>query len=76
MKGNWFLLQRKEVYFIVGVLLYMLVFFMPWSYNITFLNVSLLAWAAYFMLFLGPIWGILLTLSDPKSASVDEKNQT
>ncbi|MBU8906942.1 hypothetical protein [Desertibacillus haloalkaliphilus] len=61
---QWFSLPRRDCFFLIGILLYTIIFFLPWSYEITILNITLVAWAAYLLHVLAPIVGILLIIMD------------
>jgi uncharacterized integral membrane protein len=58
--SNWFSVSRHDGIFLIAILLYVVVFFLPWSYDIKILNVSLLAWGAYLLFLFAPIIGICL----------------
>lgn len=59
---NWFKMPKKDVIFLIGIVLYVLMFFLPWTYEIKILGVSLLAWGGALLFLLAPITGIILTL--------------
>jgi hypothetical protein len=63
-KSNWYPIPRRDGVFALGLVLYAVIFFLPWSYDIEILNVSLLAWGAYLLHLIAPIAGILLALRD------------
>ncbi|MCM3584995.1 hypothetical protein M3182_04445 [Mesobacillus maritimus] len=66
-ENNWFPLPRRDGLFILGLLLYTVIFFSPWTYNVMILNISLLAWGAYLLCILAPLTGIMLALKDKEA---------
>lgn len=60
-KNNWFKMPKRDGIFGLSIILYVVLFFLPWSYDIKLLNISLLAWAAALLFLLAPITGLLLT---------------
>jgi hypothetical protein len=69
MSNQWFHLPRRDGLFLLGLVLYTVIFFLPWSYEIKILNVTLLAWGAYLLHILAPATAIWLILTS-KSQSV------
>lgn len=63
-KDSWFLIPKKDGIFFIGILVYVVMFFLPWTHEIKILNVSLLAWGGALLFLLAPITGIILTLID------------
>lgn len=72
---NWFLFPRRDALFILGLIVYTIIFFSPWTYDVMILNISLLAWGAYLLCILAPVTGILLALGEKESSQmlVNEK---
>lgn len=64
--SNWFHFPKKDAIFFVAIVLYVLLFFLPWTHDVKILNVSLLAWGGALLFLLAPITGIVLALKDPK----------
>jgi|GEM_PF-4917082 len=60
--NNWFKIPKRDGIFGVSIVLYVVLFFLPWSYDIKILNISLLAWAAALLFLLAPVTGLVLTL--------------
>ena len=69
MSNQWFHLPRRDGLFLLGLVLYPVIFFLPWSYEIKILNVTLLAWGAYLLHILAPVTAIWLILTS-RSQSV------
>jgi len=67
-KGNWFHIPRRELYLLLFLVIYPTIFFLPWSYNVMVLNVSLLAWGAYALFFLAPIISIITLVTGNRSS--------
>lgn len=63
-KSHWFHMPKKDGIFILFLVIYVVLFFLPWSYEMTLLNISLLAWGASFLFLLAPVLGIVLTLAE------------
>ncbi|MFZ5633338.1 MAG: hypothetical protein ACOY40_10875 [Bacillota bacterium] len=74
-KGNWFPIPRRELYLLLFLVLYPTIFFLPWSYNIMVLNVSLLAWGAYALFFLAPIISIITLMNGHRSSEKTESKK-
>ena len=69
---NWFPLPKKDAIFILFIILYVILMFLPWSHNIKILNISLLAWGAALLFLLAPITGILLTISEKPQSEMNQ----
>lgn len=74
-KGNWFPMPRRELYLILFLIIYPTIFFLPWSYNVMFLNVSMLAWGAYALFFLAPIISIITLVTTHKNSLKTESQK-
>lgn len=74
-KGNWFPIPRRELYLLLFLVLYPTIFFLPWSYNIMVLNVSILAWGAYALFFLAPIISIITLVMGHRSSEKTESKK-
>ncbi|UJL45521.1 hypothetical protein KFZ58_14095 [Virgibacillus sp. NKC19-16] len=61
---NWFRIPLRDGLFLIGLIGYVVAIFLPWSYDIKILNISLLAWGAGLLFLLAPITGIILTLAE------------
>ncbi|SES63807.1 hypothetical protein SAMN05421676_10124 [Salinibacillus kushneri] len=61
---NWFPMPKKDAIFFIAIVLYVLLFFLPWTYEIKLLDISLVAWGGSLLFFLTPITGILVALSE------------
>lgn len=75
---NWFPFPRHDGLFIIGLVLYTIIFFSPWTYDVMILNITLLAWGAYLLCILAPVTGILLALrghdTNLKTKKTEEKS--
>ncbi|AXF55353.1 hypothetical protein [Salicibibacter kimchii] len=58
---NWFKMPSREGLLIILIVLFLIVFMLPWSYDVTILNISLVAWGGLALLVILPILAILLT---------------
>jgi hypothetical protein len=67
---NWFPFPRRDGLFIFGLIVYTIIFFSPWTYDVMILNISLLAWGAYLLCILAPLGGILLALGEKESSQM------
>lgn len=63
-KDNWYKLRTGEKFFLVSIIFYVILFFLPWSYNIMILDITLMAWAGLLLFFLAPITGLYLILTE------------
>ncbi|MBB6450120.1 hypothetical protein HNR44_002098 [Geomicrobium halophilum] len=69
-KGKkWYKIRPRDGIFLLGIFFYVIVFFLPWSYDVMILNVSLVAWGAYLLHVLVPAVGILLIISEKDISS-------
>ncbi|PIC62692.1 hypothetical protein CSV79_15710 [Sporosarcina sp. P13] len=74
-KKNWFLLSRRNLLFVIALIAYPIIFFLPWSYDILLLEVSLLAWSAFLLSLLAPTIGILLVLTEKEPLDIHVKGE-
>ncbi|MBF7082750.1 hypothetical protein IT084_07125 [Desulfallas sp. Bu1-1] len=72
-KKNWFSMPKRELFLLLFLIIYPIVFFLPWTYNIMILNVTLLAWGAYALYFLAPIVSIIVLSSEQRTIETDKK---
>ena len=73
-KKNWYSLPKHEIYLLLFLIIYPTIFFLPWSYNIMFLNVSLLAWSALVLSIVAPVISIIMLVNEHKfSLKTDAK---
>ncbi|WP_211202225.1 hypothetical protein [Salicibibacter cibarius] len=63
---NWFKMPFREGLLIILIVLFLLVFMLPWSYDITFLNISLVAWGGLSLQLIIPLLAIVLTWENKK----------
>ncbi|QQK76563.1 hypothetical protein HUG15_13990 [Salicibibacter cibarius] len=56
----------REGLLIILIVLFLLVFMLPWSYDITFLNISLVAWGGLSLQLIIPLLAIVLTWENKK----------
>lgn len=59
-KSNWFSMPKKDAILLIGIIIYVIIFFFPWTYDIKILNISLLAWGGALLFLLAPITGMIL----------------
>lgn len=58
---NWFKMPFREGLLIILIVLFLIVFMLPWSYDVTILNISLVAWGGLVLHLIIPILAIILT---------------
>ncbi|WP_209123136.1 hypothetical protein [Alkalihalobacillus sp. BA299] len=75
MNKQWYSLSRRDSCLLIGIIVYSLIFFLPWSYNIMIFNVTLLAWGAYGLHLIAPIVAILFILNDSKSKIIVDQSK-
>ncbi|QQK80479.1 hypothetical protein HUG20_11615 [Salicibibacter cibi] len=63
---NWFKMPFREGLLIILIVLFLIVFMLPWSYDITFLNISLVAWIGLSLQLVIPLLAIALTWENKK----------
>ncbi|WP_096189941.1 hypothetical protein [Evansella halocellulosilytica] len=61
---NWYPMPRGEKWYLIGLVLYVTLFLLPWSYQIELLNVSLVVWGSILLFFIAPIAGLYLVLTE------------
>ncbi|WP_054635891.1 MULTISPECIES: hypothetical protein [Bacillaceae] len=72
--GNWYRLPKGEGWFLVGIFLYAGVFFLPWSYDVMILHLTLQAWGAYALHLIAPVVAIYLIIrSKSKEVNIDSE---
>ncbi|QDI90490.1 hypothetical protein EPH95_04260 [Salicibibacter halophilus] len=59
--NNWFKMPFREGFLIILIVLFLIVFMLPWSYDVTILNISLVAWAGLALQLVIPILALILT---------------
>jgi len=57
---QWFPMKKTDRYFLLGLLVIVVLLFLPWTYEVTIFNISLLAWGAYLLHVLIPAVSIWL----------------
>jgi hypothetical protein len=72
-KGNWIVMPLRERIFLVALVVYAVVFFLPWTHDITFLNLSIMVWGTYLLTFMAPIISIIFLLSEKPQRSTSKE---
>lgn len=57
-KGSWYSLPTYEKIFLIGMIMYVIILFLPWTYHLKILNISSWVWGAQLLQFLIPAVGI------------------
>lgn len=62
MGNDWYRVPKSEGWLLLCLIVYAVIFFLPWSYDVMILNVTLQAWGAYALHILAPVAAIMLIL--------------
>ncbi|MBM7715020.1 hypothetical protein JOC94_001992 [Bacillus thermophilus] len=57
-KGSWYSLPTYEKIFLIGIIIYIIILFLPWTYHQKILNISSWVWGAQLLQLLIPAVGI------------------
>lgn len=57
-------IPRKDLALLGGIVVYVIVTFLPWTYSISIAGVGLIAWLMLGLMLLAPLAGLILTLLD------------
>ncbi len=66
--SNWFPVKRQDLFVVLFILVYVIVFFLPWSYDVMFYNISLNAWASLALFIIAPLLSIVIISNAAKGS--------
>ncbi|GAK09045.1 hypothetical protein [Geomicrobium sp. JCM 19038] len=72
---NWFTMQRRDKAFLIVLFGFITLFMLPWTHSIYILNISLLAWAAYFGCVFMPLIALVITFEKSRNVAVSSKEE-
>ncbi|WP_368503211.1 hypothetical protein AB3N04_13210 [Alkalihalophilus sp. As8PL] len=74
--GNWYRLPKSEGIFLSAIIIYAVIFFLPWSYDVMIMNITLQAWGAYGLHILAPVIAIYLIMQNKETKVTADRKQS